>query len=164
MIERSVAKTHDWLTPPAILAALGTFDLDPCASEFQPWSTAAQMFTIHDNGIAREWTGRVWCNPPYGPFAAQWLARMANHGNGIALAFARTDTDSFQKSVFGSADALLFLRGRISFLMPGGRSAGRAAAPSVLIAYGEKNQEVLRTCGLAGAFVSLAQKGVSHER
>ena len=58
------ATTHDWLTPPEILEALGPFDMDPCASQFQPWRTAAQQFTIEDDGLAREWQGRVWCNPP----------------------------------------------------------------------------------------------------
>ncbi|MDR0672754.1 MAG: phage N-6-adenine-methyltransferase [Zoogloeaceae bacterium] len=60
---RGVPATHDWLTPPEILDALGEFDLDPCASEFQPWRTAKKQFTIRDNGLTREWEGRVWCNP-----------------------------------------------------------------------------------------------------
>ena len=48
----STATTHDWLTPPEILEALGPFDMDPCASQFQPWRTAVQQFTIEDDGLA----------------------------------------------------------------------------------------------------------------
>lgn len=71
----ATATTHDWLTPPEILHALGGFDLDPCASEHQPWRTAARQLTIRDDGLKQKWSGRVWCNPPYGPFAARWLER-----------------------------------------------------------------------------------------
>lgn len=151
----ATATTHDWLTPPEILNALGEFDLDPCASEFQPWRTAKQQFTIKDDGMAREWQGRVWCNPPYGPFAARWLERCAAHGNAVALVFARTETAVFQDHAFEKADAMLFLRGRLSFRLPGGGRAGNAGAPSVLIAFGTTNADILAACGLAGAFVRL---------
>lgn len=157
----SVATTHDWLTPPEILAPLGEFDLDPCASEFQPWRTAKQQLTIRDDGLAHEWAGRVWCNPPYGPHAAEWLARCAAHGDAIALVFARTETASFHEHVWPKADALLFLRGRIKFHLPGGRRAvSNAGAPSVLVAFGKANADVLASCGLAGAFVPLREAGV----
>ena len=151
-----VANTHDWLTPPEILAALGDFDIDPCASQFQPWRTATQQYTIEDDGLTREWLGRVWCNPPYGPHAAKFLKRMAEHGNGIALIFARTETKSFQKHCWRKADAMLFMSGRIKFRLPGGGSSGPAGAPSVFIAYGKRNAEILRDSGIEGYFVPLA--------
>lgn len=149
------ATSHDWLTPPEILGALGGFDLDPCASEHQPWSTGAVQFTIRDDGLSKPWSGRVWCNPPYGPFAAKWLERCADHGNAIAFVFARTETAMFQDHVWPKADALLFLRGRVQFRLPGGARSGPAGAPSVLIAYGERNARVLARCGIAGAYVPL---------
>lgn len=151
----ATATTHDWLTPPELLATLGEFDLDPCASEFQPWRTARQQFTIHDDGLTREWAGRVWCNPPYGPHAARWLERCAAHGNAIALVFARTETTVFQDHVWPKADAMLFLRGRLSFRLPGGGRAGNSGAPSVLIAFGKANADALAVCGLSGAFIRL---------
>ena len=154
----ATATTHDWLTPPEILRALGEFDLDPCASQHQPWRTAAQQFTIADDGLARPWVGRVWCNPPYGPFAARWLARCAAHGDAIAFVFARTETAVFQDEVWPKAAGMLFLRGRVSFRLPGGGKAGVAGAPSVLIAYGDKNADCLRSCGIPGAFVRLREE------
>lgn len=151
----STATTHDWLTPPELLFTLGEFQLDPCASEYQTWRTAYDQFTILDDGLNREWHGRVWCNPPYGPHAAKWLKRCAAHGNAIALVFARTETSVFQDYVFPAADAMLFLRGRISFRLPGGGRAGPAGAPSVLIAFGENNVSALEKCGLPGALIRL---------
>ena len=149
------ATTHDWLTPPEILQALGTFDMDPCASQYQPWRTAVCQYTIEDDGLARDWHGRVWCNPPYGPHAEKFLARMAAHRNGIALIFARTETKAFQEHCWRRADAMLFMAGRVKFRLPGGGVAGPAGAPSVLIAYGETNAQSLIQSGIAGYVVAL---------
>lgn len=162
--EGGTASTHDWLTPPEILAALGPFDLDPCASQFQPWRTAAQQFTIADDGLARDWIGRVWCNPPYGPHAEKFLRRCAEHGNGIAFIFARTETKAFQEWCLRRADALLFLAGRVHFRLPGGGTAGPAGAPSVLVAYGARNVAALRASGLAGHVVDLVQPSTTSSR
>lgn len=153
--ESPVASTHDWLTPPELLEKLGEFDIDPCASQFQPWRTAREQFTIVDNGLNREWKGRVWCNPPYGHHANKFLARCAAHGDAIALIFARTETKSFRSNVWEKADALLFLYGRLKFRLPGGGRANNAGAPSVLVAYGANNVETLKRCGIDGAFVML---------
>jgi hypothetical protein len=147
-----------WLTPPAIIAALGPFDLDPCAApDPRPWPTASAHFTAEDDGLSLPWSGRVWLNPPYGPETGRWLARLARHGDGIALTFARTETAMFHKYVWGVADALLFLRGRIHFHDATGRRVeANSGGPSVLIAYGSGNAARLESCGLAGAFIEPA--------
>lgn len=149
------ATTHDWLTPPELLQALGPFDMDPCASQFQPWRTATHQFTIEVDGLARPWAGRVWCNPPYGPHAERFLKRLAEHGNGIAMIFARTETRAFQEWCWNRADAMLFMAGRVKFRLPGGGTSGPAGAPSVLVAYGKDNAEALRKSGIAGYVVDL---------
>lgn len=158
------ATTHDWLTPPEILSALGPFDMDPCASQHQPWRTASRQFTIEDDGLAREWDGRVWCNPPYGPHAEKFLRRMAEHGNGIALIFARTETRAFQEWCWRRANAMLFMAGRIKFRLPGGGVAGPAGAPSVLIAYGECNAKTLKESGIVGFYVPLTQQMEAEDK
>lgn len=153
------AETHTWLTPPHILAALGEFDLDPCAApEPRPWDTARVHWTREDNSLNRPWSGRVWCNPPYGgpDIIGPWMRRMADHGNGTALTFARTETAVFFDTVWERATALLFLRGRLTFCNPAGRP-GRANAggPSVLIAYGNADAEILGGAKIPGRFVLL---------
>lgn len=130
---RPVAGTHVWLTPPSIVQALGPFDLDPCAApEPRPWPTAARHITLPEDGLKAEWRGRVWCNPPFGRHTALWLHRMAQHGNGIALAFARTDTAMFTQYVWPAAAAVLMLAGRPHFfgltgLAPRATRAGPSA-------------------------------------
>lgn len=157
---RAKGVTDEWLTPPEIVRALGPFDLDPCSPVDRPWDTAARHYTINDNGLWLPWSGRVWLNPPYGNQTGIWLRKLADHGDGIALIFARTETAFFHSWGWECADAMLFLRGRINFYSVAGiRSDKNAGGPSVLIAYGERNVAALESCGIPGAFVRL---GVSQ--
>lgn len=149
-------RTDEWLTPPEIIRALGTFDLDPCSPVNRPWNTARKHYTVEDDGLSRIWEGRVWLNPPYGPETGRWLERMAEHEEGIALIFARTETDMFFRWGWEQADAMLFLRGRLHFhYVDGTRAKANAGGPSVLIAYGWTNAFMLRKSGLPGKFVPL---------
>lgn len=143
-----------WLTPPQVLYALGPFELDPCACpEPRPWPTAAYHIALPDDGLALKWSGRVWCNPPYGEKASAWLERMASHQRGPALIFARTETDAWHQFVWPCSSEILFLRSRLNFYLPDGtKSAYNAGAPSALVAYGEEDAEILRACGIPGAF------------
>ncbi len=142
-------KNDEWLTPPEILRALGSFDLDPCAPVVRPWATAATHYTAEDDGLAKPWHGRVWCNPPFGREAVKWLRRCAEHGNAIALVPARTETAMFYEPVWGVADAVCFLRGRPHFHFVDGRRAEfNSGAPIALVAYGDANAEILRDSSL----------------
>lgn len=152
---------HDeWLTPPEIIKAFPEFDLDPCAPINRPWPTARAHYTKDDNGLSRDWNGRVWMNPPYGSECQKWLAKLAEHGNGIALVFARTETKMFQNHVFGGADALLFMRGRIFFhYIDGHKAQHNCGAPSVFVAYGLEAVQRLKNANIPGHFVSLEKEG-----
>lgn len=149
--------SDDWLTPPEIVKKLGPFDLDPCASISQPWVTAEKMLTIDDNGLWADWTGYVWCNPPYGPQVGEWMGKLATHGNGIGLIFARTETKEFHRQVWNRANALFFFAGRLFFHQPitGKRAAHNAGGPSVLVAYGNYAVERLRAFDMPGKFIAL---------
>lgn len=140
------ADTHggndEWYTPREIVKHLGPFDLDPCTSTRRPWDTASEHYEAEKlNGLRQQWKGRVWLNPPYSK-ARLWMEKMSEHGNGIALVYARTGTIWFHEHVFASASAILFLRGRVSFYQSDG-SVPRDAkghkttsgAPSCLVAY-----------------------------
>jgi hypothetical protein len=159
------ARNDRYLTPLPLIRALGRFDLDPCGA---PGHDTARLVwtpeTIGD-GLSMEWAGRVWLNPPYGRTMADWVQRLAEHGRGTALLFARTDTDVFQRHVFPRASALLFIQRRVKFEVPtderklGNRGEGSAA--SVLIAYGRRDFARLEAAALLhnirGAFVPLVR-------
>lgn len=153
------AKTYTWLTPPHIIDALGPFDLDPCACpKPRPWPTARTHWTREDLPLHREWHGRVWLNPPFGPkpTVAAFMRRMAQHGRGTALLFARTETELFFESVWERATALLFLRSRPHFHHQDGRRANaNSGAPVVLIAYGDEDATKLNDSGIQGRFLQI---------
>ena len=154
------ARTDTWLTPPGILRALPSCDLDPCAApEPRPWPTAAHHYTAPEqDGLHLPWFGRVWLNPPYGRATARWLARLAEHGNGYALVFARTDTTMFQDYVFGRADGVLFITGRLTFYDATGRLARfNAGGPSCIAAYGLNNAMELSRAPIAGKYLSISR-------
>lgn len=153
--QQATSGSDVWLTPPDLLAALGQFDLDPCAApEPRPWPTASTHIGAAEDGLRHEWSGRVWLNPPYSR-ADLWLSRLAEHGCGTALIFARTETALWHRHVWPHAEAILFLRGRLHFHhQDGRRAAANAGAPSVLVAYGEGDADALRNCGIPGVIVS----------
>lgn len=149
-------RTDEWLTPPEIIKELGPFDLDPCSPINRPWPTAGTHYTVEDDGLSKPWFGRVWLNPPYGPETGKWLERLSEHQNGMALIFARTETDMFHRWGWDKADAMLFFRGRLYFYnVAGVRAKANAGGPSVLIAYGAQNAERLKNSAIEGRFVSL---------
>lgn len=146
------AITTTWLTPRYVLDALGRFDLDPCAHP--DWPTADKRICLPEDGLASRWSGRVWLNPPYGKQTWRWLERLAEHGDGVALIFARTETEGFVQQVWEKADAILFLHGRLKFLRGDGSAAtSNAGAPSCLVAYGRDNARALECAPLRGTLV-----------
>jgi len=157
--ESTYNESKEWYTPRPIFEALGLqFDLDPCSPGrgVVPWIPAKTHLTVCKNGLASQWMGRVFLNPPYGTDTPKWLKRLVEHGNGIALVFARTDTKWFHDYV-SKADAICFIRGRVAFVPAKYASEynkglytpkGGCGAPSMLVAYGKDNAETLIKCGL----------------
>lgn len=140
-----------WLTPPDVLKAVGPFDLDPCASDFQawrPWETAKECYT--HGGLERPWFGSVWLNPPYSDVEA-WVKRLADHGQGVALTFARTSAPWFRRQVLRRCAGLFFIEHHLYFHHANGaRAKGNGGAPSVLSAFGGEALERLARADLPG--------------
>jgi hypothetical protein len=78
----------EWYTRPEFVDAargvLGGIDLDPASCKVaQRTVRARRYFTKEDDGLTREWHGRVWINPPFsvaGKFGAK-LLREFDAGN-----------------------------------------------------------------------------------
>jgi hypothetical protein len=144
--ESTQSQSVEWYTPPSVFDRLGvTFDLDPCSpgKNVVPWIPAKCHLTRKDDGLSRPWKGRVWLNPPYGRHIGTWLKRLSQHGDGIALVFARTDTKWFHRHAM-RASAICFLEGRLKFIRSDGREAGPPGCGSLLLAFGDECAEILR--------------------
>lgn len=142
--------TNTWLTPRDLLNKLGSFDLDPCAAIGRPWDCAKNNYTIVENGLLLPWRGRVWCNPPYGKEAAAFVARMVEHGNGLALIFMRPDTRWFQDMVLATARYIFLLRGRIRFCRIDGTPGQAPNAASCLVAWRDSELPLLESLEVDG--------------
>jgi hypothetical protein len=153
--ERSEKTTVEWLTPPDLVKKLGEFDLDPCTPINPPFVHPKTNFTVIDDGLTKSWFGRIYMNPPYGKGMETWIEKLKNHGNGIVLIFARTETKCFFNQIWYDADAILFVKGRIKFYNIDGEQKGTPGAPSVFIAYGKENAEILKKSGIDGRFIYL---------
>ncbi len=138
-------KSVEWYTPKWVFDTLNiNFDLDPCSPfNFDTHVPATTKYTIFDDGLSKEWIGRVWLNPPYGREVEKWIKRMIDHKNGIALVFSRTDSKWCQEAM-KSADAVLFYRGRISFIDGAtGKQNNNGGAGSLFLTWGEESVRAL---------------------
>jgi hypothetical protein len=153
-------KSVEWYTPRWIFDALGLeFDLDPASPhDMETAVPAAAKYTVFDDGLKKPWFGRVWMNPPYGPETGLWVRRFAEHGNGIALVFSRTDASWFQEAM-RSASAVMFIAGRIEFVpgLENMHKKSRCGAGTALLAFGADCAAALRNMRDHGIFIEVKQ-------
>jgi phage N-6-adenine-methyltransferase len=104
---------------------LGKIELDPASSDIaQETVRAVRYYTKEQDGLAQEWVGRVWMNPPYAkgdiePFVAKLVAEYlaGNVKAAIMLTNNSADTEWFHKAA-SHATAICLTRGRIKFADP----------------------------------------------
>jgi phage N-6-adenine-methyltransferase len=148
----------EWYTPVEIIQSLGKFDLDPATSleAYGQNRSAKHFYTAKEDGLKQDWRGRVWLNPPYSnPLMQQFLRRMGEHDNGIALVFAKVEAKWFHDIVFRHASAIKFLYDRVRFYRPDGTRGLQPRNASLLIAYGTENVQILSDNTLKGKFLHL---------
>jgi site-specific DNA-methyltransferase (adenine-specific) len=112
--------TPEWATPQDLFDRLslshGPFDLDVCATPEN--AKVARFFTKADDGLAQEWVGRCWMNPPYGREIGKWVRKARESADKgatvVCLLPARTDTAWWHDNIQGRAE-VHFLRGRVHF-------------------------------------------------
>ena len=148
--QKTIGLNDEWLTPPEIIQALGDFDLDPCAPSVRPWSTARRHIALPADGLNSKWEGRVWLNPPFNRYIRPlWMQKMAEHGQGIMLIPAATETEAFHAHVWERANSVLFMRGRPHFhFIDGTRADANSGTAIVLVSYSDVDTDVLQKSGL----------------
>lgn len=154
--------SDEWYTPAEYVEAarevMGGIDLDPASCEHAQATIQAERFhTKGDDGLAQEWRGRVWLNPPYSQPAATRFADklLEEHAAGrvteaVMVQNAGTDTVWFHR--MAAAAWVCLVKGRINFLREDGSTAGNRYA-QVFFYLGERPErfaEVFGRFGLVG--------------
>ena len=128
----------EWRTPSDLFAELDAeFDFTTDAASTHENALCGHHYTEAEDGLAQEWRGSVWCNPPYGRGIGKWVEKAATSNEGgvtVLLIPARTDTSWWHDWVVGHATEVRFVRGRLKF------SDGEKAAPfpSAIVVYDKR--------------------------
>lgn len=132
------SKSPIWETPQDLfdrLNAIHHFDIDVCAIPSN--AKCEDYYTPEQDGLAQEWHGVCWCNPPYGREIGKWVEKAANSSAKVVMLLpARTDTKWFHDFVlpYGKIE---FLRGRLKF-GNGGGTVNSAPFPSMVVVFEAK--------------------------
>ena len=126
---------------------MGCIDLDPASNPMAQKNVNADIYyTQADDGLTKQWKGKVWMNPPYTARIINiFLEKLVGHfennevTEAIVLTNNNTDTSWFHKSA-QQASAICFTAGRINFLKRDGSTSSPTNGQSFF--YFGKNPEV----------------------
>lgn len=130
--------TDEWATPQALFDVLDRefrFTLDVCALDTS--AKCNRYFTPETDGLAQEWEGTCWMNPPYGGVIGEWVHKAASSSTKagttvVCLLPARVDTGWWWDHCRHAE--IRFLRGRLKF----GDADTGAPFPSAVVVFGHE--------------------------
>ena len=158
---------NEWYTPSQYIEAarevLGTIDLDPASSDVANERVkATSYFTKDDNGLAHEWHGSVWLNPPYAqPLISNFAEKVVEEFEdgrvkaAIVLVNNATETRWFRQMT-EAATAICFPTGRIKYLDSTGHPANTPLQGQAFLYFGDDTYEFLSTFRQFGFVVEVA--------
>lgn len=158
---------NEWYTPAQYVESarivMGGIDIDPASSDLaQEVVKADKYFTVSNDGLIREWIGRVWLNPPYAQPAIHGFIKKTvdeflsgRMTEGVVLTHNYTDTQWFHLAA-KSASAICFTRGRIGFVNPNGKKAAPTQGQAFF--YFGKNKNAFEDEFCKFGFIVMASK------
>ena len=128
------SSTDMWETPQDFFNKVNAeynFTLDVCATADN--TKCEKYFDKEVDGLAQEWVGTCWCNPPYGREIINWVKKAYESSlkgaTVVCLVPARTDTKWWHE--YAMKGEIIFIRGRLKF--NGHRNS--APFPSALVVF-----------------------------
>jgi hypothetical protein len=136
----------EYYTPQEIIEAarivLGQIDLDPASSDQANLRVRAnKYYTAADDGLSREWNGRVWMNHPFGRgLNEKWITKLEREYaagrcvEACCICFAAT-SEKWYRPLLLRPQA--YLHGRTGYLLPTGEKLRGCTKGSVVTYYGQ---------------------------
>ena len=143
-VEQTARTSDDYYTPAWVFERMGLeFDLDVAAPPGGiPWIPAKRFFTMEDDGLAQNWHGRVWMNPPYSA-CTPWVDKFINHRHGVCLLpWAKS---AWTIRLWGEADAVVLPERWFHFAVSEG--SGSISSAVFLAAFGDECVEAIQRVG-----------------
>lgn len=157
---------NEWHTPPEIIdlarLVLRKIDLDPASNEIANQSVkATRFFTEQDDGLQKQWRGKVWMNPPYSRglvkrFVLKFTGHFITGGivEGIVLVNNATETEWWNMLARMSA-AICFPKGRIKFIGQSGKLNSPLQGQTIFY-FGENKKQFVSVFSRIGLVVTHA--------
>ena len=135
---------------------MGQIDVDPASCAMaNEIVKAGKYYTIDDNGLAQDWFGRVWLNPPYSfterdAFVRMLLAKQFSGETIEACLLLNNTTEvSIEQEALGRCDAVCFIRARLAFYNET-QSKGKGMFGQMVIYYGRNVRKFSEVFGELG--------------
>jgi ParB family chromosome partitioning protein len=144
----------EWYTPRPLVEAvrqvLGTIDMDPCScAQAQEVVRATTFFSKSDDGLSKDWRGKLFMNPPYShPLIDRFVEKLLQHYDrgdipaAVALTNNGTETEVIGR-LAAAASALCFPSPRVKFLNEKGEQ-GSPLQGQVLCFLGREPERFVR--------------------
>ena len=133
------SKDQTWETPIDFFNKLDSifkFELDVAASDDN--HKCDRYYTEETDGLAQDWEGVCWMNPPYGCNISKWIAKAYESSQSgatvVCLIPSRTDTAYWHDYVMFASE-IRFIRGRVKF----GEAKNSAPFPSAIVVFDDSN-------------------------
>jgi ParB family chromosome partitioning protein len=156
---------NEWYTPERFIEAarltMGHISLDPASSERANKTVkAGVIYTIDDDGLAQDWFGNVWMNPPYAQplmtqFAEKLISDLPSINNAIVLVNNATETKWFQ-AMARKANAICFPETRIKFIDKEGKESGSPLQGQTFLYFGVDRENFIENFSQFGFVMSHA--------
>lgn len=142
-------ENNEWYTPPEVIEAarqvMGIIDLDPASCEVaQETVKATRYYTEEDDGLAQQWFGKVWMNPPFTmPARKEFCKRMKDMISSetieqacILLNNVVIDQAHIQE-LLSMVSSICLVAGRLRFLREDGKKSKSPLWGQFIVYYGE---------------------------
>lgn len=144
----NLPQRNDHYTPKYIFDALNVhFDLDVAAplGNIGSHVPATAYYTELDDGLSKQWAGKVWCNPPFSN-ATAWANKFLDHNNGIGIF---PNSNAYWVDRLWDSEALIVKLPYKTFYERPDGTTKRIMYTTYLVAVGEDNKIALKASGIA---------------